>query len=642
MRLLARILSAVALAAVGAASSAQVDAPTAKWSAQLEPADARPGEHARVIVTGEFSEGAYVYSPEKPSEMIELEISAVEGAPYTLEGDPLFPKPHYMFDKGFKTDVAKFKGGMSFGIPIKLADDAKPGKYAVDLTFQVCNDRLCANPATEKMEFTIASSTGAARVDFAAASTEVPEQPASYVVPEDKPAPTTPTEGVDKTGEEIQKAKESGVFSYFIMAFVAGLLALLTPCVWPMIPVTVSFFSKSAGDNKKNLQGAIAYCLGIIGTFTALGLIVTAIFGASGVQQLAANVWVNLFLALLFIVLAANLFGVFEIYVPSGVVNKLQKKGGKGSGFVGPVLMGLAFSLTSFTCTVPFAGTVLAGAAAGDWFYPIIGMLGFSLAFALPFFLLALFPNLLAKMPQSGTWLVTVKAYLAFVELAAALKFVSNVDLVKGLGILPKEIFLAIWAALFAMAGLYLIGWIKLPKDQGTNIGIPRRVVGVANIGLAFYWLAAIQGAPLGSLSGFMPSTTVAERNDKLPWVYSYESAKAAAIAENQLLFINFTGVTCTNCRVMESEVFPSKDVRAELEQFKLAELFTDRDSAEDRANAVLREKLTNAVTNPIYVVMDPKTEQVLKVYQGLAPNNGEFIKFLQDGRAAGSAVASR
>ncbi len=642
MRLLARILSAVAAATFGVMSWAQADSPSAKWSAKLDPADARPGEHARVIVTGEFSEGAYVYSPEKPSEMIELEVSAVEGAPYTLAGDPLFPKPHYVYDRGFKTEVAKFKGGMSFGIPIKLADDAKPGKYAVDLKFQVCNERLCANPATEKLEFIVAPSAGTGRADFAAASTAVPEQPASYIVPEEKPAAGTQPGPVDETVLNIENAKKQGPFMFLLFAFLSGLGALLTPCVWPMIPVTVSFFSKSAGDKKKNLSGAIAYCLGIIGTFVALGLIVTAIFGASGVQVIAANTWVNLGLAILFVVLAANLFGVFEIYIPSGVVNKLQKKGGKSGGFVGPVLMGLAFSLTSFTCTVPFAGTVLAGAAGGDWFYPILGMVGFSVAFALPFFLLALFPQLLAKMPQSGTWLVTVKAFLGFVELAAALKFLSNADLLENWKLLPKEIFLAIWAALFAMAGLYLLGWIKLPKDQSTNIGIPRRVIGVASIGLAFYWLAAIQGAPLGSLSGFMPSTQVAERKDKLPWILSYETAKATAIAENQLLFINFTGYTCTNCRVMESEVFPSKDVREELEQFQLAELFTDRPDAENRANAALRERLTKTSTNPVYVVMDPQTERVLKVYQGLAPNNEEFIKFLQAGRAAGSAVASR
>jgi thiol:disulfide interchange protein DsbD len=636
MKVLARVLLTAAVGVASVAAWAQAETPTAKWTAHLEPADARPGEHARVIVEGEFSKGGYVYSPDYDSYQIELAISAPDGAPFALEGKPLFPKPHIVYDKATKGNIGKFEGGLAFAVPVVLNVGAK-GATSLNLKFQVCNERLCANPATIPLSFKI-SGSGAARSKFAAASTEIPKQPAGYIVPKDEPAPTGP---VDDTQVKIEKAKSQGPVSFFFFAFAAGLLALLTPCVWPMIPVTVSFFSKSAGDKKKNLHGALAYCFGIIGTFTALGLIVTAVAGAAGTQLLAANPWVNLGMATLFVVLAASLFGVFELALPPALVNKMQKQT-KAGGLIGPMMMGLVFSMTSFTCTVPFAGSVLASAAGGDWFYPTIGMLGFSCAFALPFFLLALFPQWMSKLPQSGTWLITVKGFLGFIELAAALKFLSNTDLVLGWRLLPKETFLAVWSILFAFAGMYLIGWIKLPKDMTTKIGVPRRVVGVLSVLTSLYFLGAIQGAPLGRLSGFMPSTSVAGTSEHaLPWVKNFESARAQAEAEKRLLFINFTGVTCINCREMENNVFPADRVKSELEQFTLAELFTDRDIPEDRKNASLREKLTGSASNPIYVVMEPKTQKVIKVYQGAAPNHDDFINFLKSSRS-GSAVAAR
>lgn len=642
MKFLARVLSAAALGIASMAAWAQSGTPTAEWKAHLDPADARPGEQARIIVEGEFSEGAYVYSPEFASYMVELDIKAPENAVYELTGKPIFPKAHVVFDAASKGNIGKFEGGLAFAVPIKLKADAS-GKSALDLRFQVCNARLCANPTTIPLDFSI-TGKGDPRPDHATASEDVPQQPAAYVVPSDDPpaSPTTTAEaGPDETKAQIEQAKGRGPLSFFLFAFVAGLLALLTPCVWPMIPVTVSFFSKSAGDAKKNLNGAFAYCFGIIGTFTALGLIVTAVAGAAGTQLLAANPWVNLGMAILFCVLAASLFGVFELALPPALINKMQKKT-KAGGIIGPMMMGLVFSMTSFTCTVPFAGSVLASAAGGDWFYPTIGMLGFSSAFALPFFLLALFPHWMSKLPQSGTWLITVKAFLGFVELAAALKFLSNTDLVLNWQLLPRETFLAVWSILFVLAGLYLLGWIRLPKDMTTKIGAARRVVGAFSVALAVYFLAAIQGAPLGRLSGFMPSTTVAQAPaHKLPWVLSYDSARSQAQAEKRLLFINFTGVTCINCREMENNVFPADRVKKELEQFTLAELFTDRDNPEDRKNAALREKLTGSASNPIYVVMDPTTEKVLQVYQGAAPNHDEFINFLQKSRSGG-AVASR
>jgi thiol:disulfide interchange protein DsbD len=376
----------------------------------------------------------------------------------------------------------------------------------------------------------------------------------------------------------------------------------------------------------------LAYALGIMLTFTGIGLGVSLVFGATGVQQLAANVWVNLGLAALFIALALNLFGVYEIGVPSSWINKLNNKGGKAQGLVGPILMGLAFSLTSFTCTVPFAGTVLASAATGDVFYPALGMLAFSFAFALPFFLLAMFPQYLAKLPKSGTWLVSVKAYMGFLELAFAFKFLSNVDLVFGWGLLTREAFLAVWVAILTLASVYLLGWMKLPHDGDTKIGWPRFAFGLVNFGVAAYLLGAIQGAPMGPVSAFLPPVPYPGREGKasdLAWHKSLEPAQAEATAEGKLVFLDFTGVTCANCRVMEQEFFPLPEIRTELENFARAKLFTDRNTPADNANAALREELTRTSTNPVYVIMTPE-KKVLRVYQGLAPNPRDFVTFLR------------
>lgn len=424
-----------------------------------------------------------------------------------------------------------------------------------------------------------------------------------------------------------------------------GLLALLTPCVFPMVPITVSFFAKKGEGGKSNVGGALAYCLGIMGTFTGLGLLMTAIFGATGIQQLANNPYVNLGLAILFIVLALNLFGVFEIRMPTSLTSKAAS-GSKAAGFVGPILMGFTFTLTTFTCTVPLVGTLLVTATTGSWLYPAIGMLAFSLAFALPFFMLALFPQWLSKMPKSGAWMASVKVFLGFIEILAAVKFLSNVDLFYDWGFLTREVFLAVWAAIMAIAALWLFGWLKLPNESPYKVGWFRRFIGVASAACAIWFFGGVSGNSLGELNGFLPPDPYPGRKSTkefaVPWLHNYEEALATAKAQGKPVFINFTGANCTNCRWMEANMFPDPDVHKVLaEQFVNVELWTDRLNPEDKANQKIQLELTNQVTLPVYAVVSPEGK-ILKLFPGSTRDKGQFLVFLNSASDAYTALAVR
>ncbi|MBS1709123.1 MAG: thioredoxin family protein [Armatimonadetes bacterium] len=608
-----------------------------KWSAKLSRDDVRPGEHAQLLLTAVTAEGWHIYDALREGDWTKTTFTLAEGSAWKADGPPVQPKPTTKFDEGFQVNVDTFEGTVVFALPVTLDTAATgSGSLKVSAKSQACDARSCDSPKTVELEVPYTVATGTVRPEYAAALTGLPPQPGlKSATPAAKPSSAAPE---DATTASVKKAKESGLLAYLGLAFSAGLLALLTPCVWPMVPITVSFFSKKKDDAPSgNLKGALWYCAGIMGTFTLLGLVTTLIFGASGIQRLAANPWVNLGMGVLFVVLALNLFGVFEIVVPQKFVNKAQQ-GTKAGGILGPVLMGLTFSLTSFTCTVPFVGALLVSAATGDIVWPVLGMLAFSLAFALPFFFLALFPGYLAKLPRSGSWLVSVKAYMGFLELAAALKFFSNIDVTvakQPLGLLPQEVFLSVWATIFVLASLYLFGWIHLATDPGeVKAGLPRRLFAFANVAMALYLLAAIGGkANLGPLSGFLPAYQVGKSGVALSWHEKIAPAETEAKESNKLVFVNFTGQTCTNCRVMEKNVIPRADVSGLLKDFARAELYTDREFEEDRANAKLREELTKTSTNPVYVIMTPD-RKVLGVWGGLASPD-EFLAFIKKAKGA-------
>jgi thiol:disulfide interchange protein DsbD len=384
---------------------------------------------------------------------------------------------------------------------------------------------------------------------------------------------------------------------------------------------------------KKNVRGALAYSVGIMSSFVVLGIAVTLIFGATGVQQIATNPFVNLFLAALFVFLALSLFGLFELALPSSVVNRFSS-GGKKGGLLGPVLMGVTFSLTTFTCSVPLVGTLLLAATQGDLRYPALGMLAFSSAFALPFFLLALFPQFLAGMPKSGGWLAVVKGFMGFLELAAALKFLSNVDLVYGWGIFPRNVFLGVWAAIMLFAALYLFGIWTFGPAKGVAVGWGRRAFGLLSLVAAGLCINGIRGASMGTFGAFLPPGS-----DKLTWIENYDQGIAEARRLNRPVFVDFTGVTCTNCRAMEQNVFPLPDVVREMEAMVRIKLYTDRRNewaANDAANAKLQQKLTDSTALPIYVILSPDGSQK-SIFPGSTNDPQEFVSFLRAGRAKAS-----
>jgi thiol:disulfide interchange protein len=528
--------------------------------------------------------------------------------------EPLFKE----YDKGFKKDINLFKDKATFWVPVKFGAKGVDGKLTV--TYQVCKDGVCIPP--QPVEFDLKS--------------------AKVVAESSKPNLQSPgAKASSDNGEvnRINKAKSQGVLAYLWLAIAAGFLALLTPCVFPMIPITVSFFSKKK-EGESSLQSALLYCAGIIGTFTVLGIAVSAIAGATGLSRLANNPWMNLALALIFIVLALSLFGVFEIGLPSKFVNKFDSTG--KSKFIAPIFMGLTFSLTSFTCTLPFVGAVLVSAANGNWFYPAVGMLGFSTAFCIPFFLLALFPQALSKLPKSGAWMVTVKAFMGFIELIAAVKFLSTFDLSFEMGFISREVNLALWFLLLVLAAIYLFGWIRLPKVHDGKIGPLRIAFGVGTLLLAFKIAAAMNGSVLGSLEGFLPpspypgskSSAVASNWEK-DFLPDFEAAKAKAKENGKPIFIDFTGIYCTNCRVMERTVFPSATVQAQFEKFNKVSLYTDRTlqakyKESDGKNAALQQKLVGTATLPTYVVVKPDGTTVVNSTE-FKDSVDDFAKFLED-----------
>lgn len=615
----------------------QDDVSYAKWTAKFDPADARAGEAARILVTVKTEPKWHIYGFEQPEGPISTTLK-LEGGPLKTSGKPIVPEGHKAFDANFDKELVTYEGEVVFAVPVTIDPSAK-GEQTTKVTvrYQACTDGTCDIPKDVPLDVKFTVATGEARPDRLAALTDLPEQAAGA-----SPAPKSsePNSGAaeDSFNAGLEKAKDQGLVPFIWLSFVAGLLALLTPCVFPMIPITVSFFSKKveSGERQTNYGGALAYCLGIIGTFTALGLIVTVAFGATGIQQIATNPWVNLALVAVFVALALSLFGMFEIAIPSSLLTKLGGASRAG-GLAGPLLMGLTFTLTSFTCTVPIVGTLLAGAAAGEsLLYPILGMLAFSTAFALPFFFLALFPQAMTRLPKSGAWLANVKIFMGFLELAAALKFLSNVDLVYQLGWLTKPVFLAIWATIAFMAGFHMLGWFKLPTEGAGKIGWARRGFGVAMVAGAGFCLAAIEGVNLGELEAFLPPDPYPGRqaavgHGSVAWKTSWNEGLEQAKTQAKPIFINFTGVTCTNCRWMEKNMFTRGDVSELINQYVPIELYTDRETEQDAANRNLQRKLTKVVTLPVYVLATPEGEPI-RIFQGSTRDVEQFVAFLKTG----------
>lgn len=412
---------------------------------------------------------------------------------------------------------------------------------------------------------------------------------------------------------------------YLWLAASAGAVSLLTPCVFPMIPITVSYFSN---DAKNGVRSALVFSGAIIGAFTVLGVVLALLFGAAGVQRFAANPWLNVGLTALFVAFALNLFGFYEIILPSRALTALDNaaKGRESAGAhtAGAVLMGLTFALTSFTCTAPFVGTVLVTAATGAWREPALGMLAYSTVFALPFFVLALIPQWAARLPKAGRWLVTVKVVMGFLELAAAIKFLSNADLVWHWGIFTRDVVLALWIALSGLTAAYLVA-----SGPGT---VAKLAGAAAALGVGIWLATGLVGRSLGELESFLPPKP-GDRDSyvvNLNWhLNNLQSAMTVAKAEGKPVFIDFTGYTCTNCRWMEANVFARPEVKAELNRFALARLFTDGDGPVYENQQAYQEKTFNTVALPLYAVLAPDGHTIATL-PGLTRDPAVFLAFLE------------
>lgn len=502
-------------------------------------------------------------------------------------------------------------------------------------------------------------------------------------------SPDTVTASVDssktvaataKAGDSAENGKKS-LWSIFIAGLVGGFAALLMPCIFPMLPLTVSFFTKQSGSRASGISKALLYGLFIIVIYVALGMIITIAFGSDALNALSTNGIFNFIFFLLLVVFAASFFGAFEITLPSSFVNKMDAKSDKG-GLIGLFFMAFSLSLVSFSCTGPIIGTLLVEAASkGERLGPAIGMLGFSIALAIPFGLFAMFPSMLKSLPKSGGWLNSVKVVLGFLELALALKFLSNVDLAYHWNWLDREVFLSLWIVVFGLMGLYLIGKIKFSHDSDLKfLSVPRTILAIVVFSFVVYMIPGLWGAPLKSISAFLPpsatqdfdlstgvgSGSAAHTDGKVkkyaeifhgrgtpkgfdPY-YDYDQALATAKELNKPVLIDFTGWNCVNCRKMESNVWTDPAVAKLLkEEFVMAELFVD-DKTELPANEQFVSKYSNkkiktignknsdfqassfnSNSQPLYVIVDPNG-QILVPQSGANYNVEQYKAFLQSG----------
>jgi thiol:disulfide interchange protein len=555
---------------------------------------------------------------------------AIKQSPFTRALGPNF---------GIQTEF--FTGAATFRIPIRASLAAKPGPYQVKLqvTYQACTGRQCLPPADVLLPFKIAVAGGPkapAAALAAVADTTPPSAPAA--APAAEPQPTQTPAPVGPAG---------GLGAFLWLSATMGALSLLTPCVFPMVPITVSYFSNhGSGTRRGAVAHAAVYGAGIVLTFSALGLALAAVFGARGVNQLAANPWVNLLITGIFLAFALSLFGVFLSQAPTGLLNRLDgiARGHQNGRFAGALLMGLTFTLTSFTCTAPFVGTLLVMAAQGNWRWPLAGMVSYATVFALPFFILALAPQLVSQMPRAGGWMNSVKVVMGFLEIAAAMKFLSNADLVWGWHIFTHDAVLAVWIASGLLIVAYLMGFFRMAHDSPVErVGGLRVMASLAFLAITVALIPGLFGRRLGELDSFLPppaaetAASGAVASNDLPWILNdLESARSQARREGKLLFVDFTGYTCTNCRWMEANMFPRPEVRRELEQYVTVRLYTDGKGEVFQSQQKMQQFRFHTVALPLYVILrDDGT--LIATFPGLTRDAAEFLRFLRRGRSNGA-----
>jgi thiol:disulfide interchange protein DsbD len=604
---------------------------------------------------------------------------------FQLIGKVIEPKATEEYDPNFEMKVKYFSHNVVFRQKIKILTD-KPLKITGVLEFMCCDDHQCIPPTEVPFSFALEGAKSVAKIEIVNDTTTLSENKdtaAKIISDTSLQIATEPTlDNTDKSGFE---GKNKSLWWFFLQAFGWGLLAILTPCVFPMIPMTVSYFMKSGSKGKAQ---AVIYGLSIVVIYVLFGVLIAVLFGADFGNWLSTHWIPNVIFFLIFVIFAASFFGYFEITMPSWLVNKSVQNEEKG-GLMGTIFMALTLVLVSFSCTGPIVGTVVVQAVGGQVIKPIIGMLGFSLAFAIPFTLFAFFPQWLNKMPKSGGWLNSVKVVLGFIELAFALKFLNVPDQTYHWGILDREVYLAFWIVIFTMMGFYLLGKIKFPHDSEYPVvkSFPRLILVIATFTFVIYLIPGLWGAPLKGISGWLPPTetqdfdisAIVRENTsgggiattgnlaeppkyantalKLPHglkgYFDYDQALKVSKQLNKPVFIDFTGHGCTNCREMEYRVWSDPEVLKRLrENFVLVALYVDDKVIEmpqeewytnkngrlvkllGKKNTEIQIEKFGANAQPFYVILDSDGNKLVPP-RAYDLNIEAFIKFLDSGYQA-------
>ncbi|GAO31100.1 protein-disulfide reductase DsbD family protein [Geofilum rubicundum] len=659
------LLSIVLWGALGL--NAQVLEPV-KWSFSLN----RISEtQVEVVADATIDDNWHLYSTKIPDGgPVPTSLNIAASELFTLVGEvQQSPEPEPFFDEAFQMELGYFSNTARLTQVVELAEGQALALSGY-VEFMVCDDHRCLPP--ERIDFEL-SEDGA---EAAAVATDAEE------AEEGGDAAVSVAEGETRSDSKGGSSDKSGYWGIFWLAFLGGLAALLTPCVFPMIPLTVSFFLRNADNRGKALRDGLFYGLTIIFAYVFLGLAISVLFGADALNAMATSPVFNVIFFALLIFFAASFFGAFELTMPSKWSNSLDNKADKAGGLLGVFLMGLTFVLVSFSCTGPIVGTLLVEAAigGGSMFSPAIGMLGFSVALAIPFALFAIFPTAMKSLPKSGGWMNAIKVVLGFVVLAFSLKFLSVADSVGQWGLLDREVFIVLWIAIFFLMGLYLIGKIKFAHDSDLPyLSVPRLMLSIATFAFVFYLIPGLWGAPLKAVSSFIPSITTqdfdvsrssgamvapsgsssltGESLKEGPYglmkYTDYEEGLAVAKETGKPVFLDFTGLGCANCRKMENLVWSDHTVRDMLANaFIIVSLYVD-----NREELPEEEQYVSEVTGrrvrtignkwsdfqisryennsqPFYVLLNHNEEALIEPY-GYNTDVDAFVDWMKSGLSA-------
>lgn len=684
-----KLISSIMLALIALVAQAQILTPV-KWKIKLDDKGGAPEKE--IVFTATADKGWHLYDmnlPEGGPVSTSFTFETLNGA--ELIGQPVpSVKPTTVYDEQFAMNLRWYPGTVSFIQKLKVTDPAK-FKVEGEVEFMACNDETCLPPDQIPFSFdkksihvdpALAANSSTTEVDKEDATTV---QPDTQVVAEDAselntpdptaketPATTSPKASDSLTdspnlwspvidqlkafGDSTVSAADTSWLFIFFAGFLGGLIALLTPCVWPMIPMTVSFFLKRTKDRKKAIRDAITYGLSIIVIYLVMGLLITGIFGASALNDLSTNAIFNILFFLLLVVFAVSFFGAFELVLPASWTSKLDSKADSTTGILSIFFMSFTLVLVSFSCTGPIIGTLLVQAASmGTAVGPAIGMFGFALALSIPFSVFAIFPNMLQSMPKSGGWLNSVKVVLGFLELALALKFLSVADLAYGWRLLDREAFIVLWIVIFSLLGVYLLGKIKFSHDNEVKyVSVPRLFMAIISFAFAIYMVPGLWGAPLKAISAFAPPLYTQDFNLYKNEVHAafddYESGMAYAKKVNKPVMIDFSGFGCVNCRKMEASVWTDPKVKQMLENdYVLITLMVDdktklpqpieiQENGKTRKLKTIGDKWSylqrskfGSNAQPFYILLNDEGQPLGPSY-AFNEDVSKYIQFLQNG----------